>query len=57
MYLRSTPRPPCRSPVRTSVGARPYILEVGVEVAAADDVDGAGGVDHRRVPFSLSGPE
>ncbi len=43
---------------RTSVGARPHVLEVDFGVAAvasaADDIDGAGGVDHRRVPPSVS---
>ena len=40
--------------MRTSVGARPHVLVEGGAGAAADDVDGAGGVDHRRVPFSAS---
>ena len=52
-YLPTTPdlvRP------RTSVGARPHVpvvVRCGA-AAAADDVDGAGGVDHRRVPRSGS---
>jgi hypothetical protein len=40
---------------RTSVGARPHVLEAGAGgIAAADDVDGAGGVDHGCVPKSAS---
>jgi hypothetical protein len=40
---------------RTSVGARPHVVVVGAaEAGAADDVDGAGGVDHRRVRKSRS---
>ncbi len=41
---------------RTSVGARPHVVEVAAKGgAAADDVDGAGGgVDHGRVPKSRS---
>ncbi len=45
--------PPTESGPRTSVGARPHVLEEGAAVAA-DDVDGAGGVDHGRVPRSRS---
>ncbi len=44
-------------PVRTSVGAHQNVVEVGGAVgaaAAADDVDGASGVDHGCVPFSPS---
>ncbi len=49
-YPPSTPLASRASPVRTSVGALPHILQVGVAAAvAADDVDGAGGVDHGRV--------
>ncbi len=46
-YSLSTPRVPRASPVRTSVGALPHVAEdFAVLVVAADDVDGAGGVDH-----------
>ncbi len=38
----------------TSVGARPHVPEVGGAIVAADDVDGAGSVDHGRVPSSAS---
>jgi hypothetical protein len=45
--------PPPTSPVRTSVGARPHVVVEGEAVAkAAEDVDGAGGVDHGRVRIS-----
>ncbi len=52
-YPPTTPRP---SRVRTSVGARPHVVEpdAAVAVVATDDVDGAGGVDHGRVPRSAS---
>jgi hypothetical protein len=53
--LSSTPRPPPLDVVRprTSVGARPHVVQVGAAAAvAADDVDGAGGVDHGRVVIS-----
>ncbi len=49
------PRVPTRVRVRTSVGNHPDVVEVeGVveAAAAADDVDGAGGVDHGRVVCS-----
>ena len=38
--------------VRTSVGAHPHVVEGAGAAAAADDVDGAGGVDHGRVRMS-----
>ncbi len=51
-YPSSTP---FSSPVRTSVGAHPDVLEVGATaVPAADDVDCAGDVDHGGVPMSGS---
>ncbi len=68
-YPSSTPSPPVVPPrvppttpldrvrPRTSVGARPHVVvpSDGAGVApAADDVDGAGGVDHGRVPISRS---
>ncbi len=50
-----TNHPPDRVWQRTTVGARPHVVDVAaVAVAAADDVDGAGGVDHGRVPISRS---
>ncbi len=49
MYPLEYPR---LSPVHTSVG--PHVLVVSAVAGAADDVDGAGGVDHRRVPLSAS---
>ncbi len=39
---------------RTSVGADPHVLEDGAAPVAADDVDGAGSVDHGRVPLSAT---
>jgi hypothetical protein len=39
---------------RTSVGARPHVVVVVAAAEAADDVDGAGGVDHGRVPGSAN---
>jgi hypothetical protein len=40
---------------RTSVGARPHVVVVGVAGApTAEDIDGAGGVDHGRVVISPS---
>ncbi len=57
-YAPSTSPSIRASPVRTSVGADPNVLEAGAggaDVAeAADDVDGAGVVDHGRVPPSRS---
>jgi hypothetical protein len=55
-YPPSTPRAtPRKSGPRTSVGAHPHVVEVGAaDAVAADDVDGAGGVDHARVPKSRS---
>jgi hypothetical protein len=50
----STPRVPGVSPVRTSVGADPHVIVVGAAAMAADDVDGAGGVDHHRRRISRS---
>ncbi len=45
----------CAGPVVTSVGALPDVAEGGRgAVAAADDVDGAGGVDHGRVAKSFT---
>jgi hypothetical protein len=46
---------PRLSPVRTSVGAHPHIHQLrgsSLVDPAADDVDGAGGVDHGRVQNS-----
>ncbi len=55
-YPRGYPPPLTYSCPRTSVGARPHVVEVGAaEAVAADDVDGAGdGVDHGRVVISAS---
>jgi hypothetical protein len=51
--LQRTPPTP---PSRTSVGARPDVVaeDAVAAASAADDVDGAGGVDHGRVPISRS---
>ncbi len=48
--------PPARVRSHTSVGALPNIIIEGVVAGAlaADDVDGAGAVDHGRVPRSAS---
>ncbi len=56
-YPPSTPssNPRRESGPRTSVGARPHVVvEDGGDALAADDVDGAGGVDHGRVRLSRS---
>jgi hypothetical protein len=49
--------PVTKSGLRTSVVAHPHVVVVGVAAVAAvaaDDVDGAGAVDHRRVVRSRS---
>jgi hypothetical protein len=55
-YPVSTPEYPRVPPrVGTSAGADPHVVFAGaVTVYAAEDVDGAGGVDHGRVVTSRS---
>ncbi len=53
--MHPPPSPPARVRPRTSVVARPHVrVEGDVAAVAADDVDGAGSVDHGRVPPSRS---
>ncbi len=51
---RPSDHPPDRVRPRTSVGAHPHVQVGGGAILAADDVDSAGGVDHRRVVSSRS---
>ncbi len=51
--LLSTPSSTPLSTVRTFIGTRPHVVIKG-GAAAADQVYGAGGVDHGRVPISGS---